>query len=219
MTRGNRGFTLVELMITLVIVAIGLALAIPSWSSLVEKREVTAAAEQMVSFIEYARSEAVKRNQPTNLSWFADGHKDTWCIGVNAGNTVCDCTQTTTTAADFCQIDGQAQRLVQTDFVDIGYKLVHTQNALDTEAPSVSFDPIRGILAVDDLPAGLNTELMTMLTSTVTDNYMFKLHSNDQHNSKRLYEVQIWLNLLGQVSICAESSGRRGIIGGYPLCP
>ena len=49
MYRGSRGFTLVELMITVVIVGIGVALAVPSWDNAVQKRNTTKAAEEIAS--------------------------------------------------------------------------------------------------------------------------------------------------------------------------
>ena len=56
--RGHRGFTLVELMIVIVILAIVLALSMPSWRESVEKRHVVSGAEQITSFISLARGEA-----------------------------------------------------------------------------------------------------------------------------------------------------------------
>ena len=97
-----RGYTMVELMITLVIIAIGVALALPSWQTAVEKRRITAAAEEIVSFITFAQSEAVKRNQLTTLSWDSNGgHSDSWCMGMTLGTAACDCEETDTTDADF----------------------------------------------------------------------------------------------------------------------
>ena len=218
MSGGNRGFTLIELMITLVIVAIGLALAIPSWSVLVEKREVTATAEEIVSFLGYARSEAVKRNENINVSWYAKGHSENWCIGLSAGDTICDCTVTNTAAANFCDIDDVPQRLVQSDFVDMDYDFLHTHGDFNNDKVTLSFEPIRGILDIPAIQAsGFATDLFDMLDGDDSNDYMFYLHSNDKHDKKRLYELQIWMNALGQASICADDD-RRSIIGGYPIC-
>jgi prepilin-type N-terminal cleavage/methylation domain-containing protein len=51
----HRGFTLVEIMMSLALMAIGIALAIPSYRDMVEKRQVTNGAEQLSSFINTAQ--------------------------------------------------------------------------------------------------------------------------------------------------------------------
>ena len=43
--KGNRGFTIVELMIVITIVAVGITLAVPSFNDLIERKAVGGAAE------------------------------------------------------------------------------------------------------------------------------------------------------------------------------
>ena len=62
--RANRGFTLIELMVVVVIVAIGVSLALPVFDDISQRRQVTSQAEQLAAFISQAQSEAVKQNQP-----------------------------------------------------------------------------------------------------------------------------------------------------------
>lgn len=59
--RKSLGFTLVELMVTVAIVAILLSLAAPSFSSLLADQRLSGAANALLSDIGYARSEALKR--------------------------------------------------------------------------------------------------------------------------------------------------------------
>ena len=58
---GARGFTAIELMVTIGIAAILAALAAPSFTGLMERWRVRQAAEGLQSTLYYARSEAIKR--------------------------------------------------------------------------------------------------------------------------------------------------------------
>ncbi len=56
-----RGFTAIELMVTVAILAVLTALAAPSFTSLLDKWRVRSAAEALQSTLYFARSEAIKR--------------------------------------------------------------------------------------------------------------------------------------------------------------
>jgi type IV fimbrial biogenesis protein FimT len=66
-----RGFTIIELMITLVVAAILLAIAIPSFTYLTVSNRLTTTANELVNRLSLARSDAIKRN--TLISVAADG--------------------------------------------------------------------------------------------------------------------------------------------------
>lgn len=93
----NSGFTLVELMITVVVIAILLTIGIPAFQSTLDKRRLIGAAEQLYADLQYARSEAVKRNTRVSVSFTGTGAN--WCYGM-ATTVACDCT-----AANSCQLD------------------------------------------------------------------------------------------------------------------
>ncbi|WP_404299870.1 GspH/FimT family pseudopilin [Alicycliphilus denitrificans] len=57
----QRGFTAIELMVVIAIVAVLASLAAPSFTSTIERWRVRQAAEELQSSIYYARSEAIKR--------------------------------------------------------------------------------------------------------------------------------------------------------------
>lgn len=59
--RDGRGFTLPEVMITIAILGILMAIAIPTWRSVVEGRQVDSAANQLASDLRLASSKATNR--------------------------------------------------------------------------------------------------------------------------------------------------------------
>jgi Tfp pilus assembly protein FimT len=83
----KKGMTLVELLVILSITAILVTLSIPLFTSYVQKRRLVGVTENLYSFLQYARSEAVKRNANVYVS-FVTG--DNWCYGMNAGS-ACNC--------------------------------------------------------------------------------------------------------------------------------
>lgn len=91
----NRGFTLVELALTVVIGAVLVSLAMPSMQRMVRSSNVTAEVNRLVGSINLARSEAVKRNAAVSVASKGSGtdYSDGWWVFVdvdspNSGNTV-----------------------------------------------------------------------------------------------------------------------------------
>ncbi len=65
--RGSRGFTIVELMITLTVAAILLAIAIPSFNYLMVTNKLTTTANDVVTAVNTARMTAIKRNTDVSV--------------------------------------------------------------------------------------------------------------------------------------------------------
>jgi len=66
-SRRSGGFTLIELMVTVAIAAIVLALAAPAFTDLIARNRMTAAVNTFVTNLQLARSEAVKRGSAVSL--------------------------------------------------------------------------------------------------------------------------------------------------------
>lgn len=78
--RRHAGFTLIELMVVISIIAIGAALAAPSFSQLIANYRVRSGAESMINGLNFARAEAVRRNTPVSFSLVAGGSG--WNVGL-----------------------------------------------------------------------------------------------------------------------------------------
>jgi type IV fimbrial biogenesis protein FimT len=65
--RKNAGFTLVELMVVIALIAITAAVAVPGFRGLIEANRQTSAANSVIGILNFARSEAVRRGEPVQV--------------------------------------------------------------------------------------------------------------------------------------------------------
>lgn len=82
------GFSLIELLTVLAILAVVATLAVPSFSYLVDKSRVKAAAIDLEIALVRARSEAVKRNSDVTLTPNTGGWKYGWTLQGSDGSTL-----------------------------------------------------------------------------------------------------------------------------------
>jgi len=85
--RGARGFTLIELMVTVSIVALLSALAVPSFRTWIANAKVRATTEAVMSQVRLAQAEAVKRYRRVVLYRAAAGNCATAPDVTSGGNT------------------------------------------------------------------------------------------------------------------------------------
>lgn len=69
----NAGFTLIELMIVMVIVAIFVTVGVPNFQNLIRENRLATHANELVSSLHFARSEAIKRRQQVTVCRSANG--------------------------------------------------------------------------------------------------------------------------------------------------
>ena len=90
------GFTIIELMITIALASIVMAIAVPSFNQMIVSGRLTAQTNEMVGAMSLARSEAIKRNatvtfcRTTNGATCATaaGNWGSWIVRVNAGGEI-----------------------------------------------------------------------------------------------------------------------------------
>lgn len=100
-----RGFTLIELMVAIAVLAILIAVAVPSFADFMEKARLRGGADALSSQFALARAEAMRADR--NVTLAIKGEDDVWCSGARqheatgilgladaSGNSVCDCSST-----------------------------------------------------------------------------------------------------------------------------
>lgn len=80
-----RGFTLVELMVALAMLAVLMAVAAPDFREAAARARITGAANELLAAVQLARTEAVRQNQRVVLCKSADGSACSTATGAWAG--------------------------------------------------------------------------------------------------------------------------------------
>lgn len=83
----QRGFTLIELMVVVAVLAIGAAFAVPAFQQVIENNRLATEANRFYSTVTFARSEAVRLGEDVSLTAATGGFGSGWCV-LTAGD--CD---------------------------------------------------------------------------------------------------------------------------------
>ncbi len=124
------GFTMIELLVTLSIVAVLLAVAAPSFNTFLARKRVEGAMSELGTDLQYARSEAVARNADVHVT-FGSG---CYVIHLEVGATA-TCTRTTKAI-----IPATAE--IRTVQLDSGSPVAITPSNTLTY---IGFEPLRGL--------------------------------------------------------------------------
>lgn len=112
----RKGFTLVELIITVIVLGIVIAVATASYDGLIANQALKQRTDQLYYVLQLAKSEALKRNQKIYVHFCQQGNA--WSMGVTDLDS-CDCF-----TANSCVLDGveKVQELVDGDtlFINSG---------------------------------------------------------------------------------------------------
>lgn len=169
------GFTLIELIITILVMTILLGIGVPSYMQFREDNTLLGAAQALYSDIQFARSEAIKRNTEITIYLFTDVSDNTnWCYRVS-DNTSCEaaCTSDCNSTCDAsCDIHGDriARGLRHQDYPNVSF------SDLTYDNDKIKFNGQRG---------------------TATEG-----HGHFSYGNKR---ISIETNMLGRTLMCTPS--------------
>jgi type IV fimbrial biogenesis protein FimT len=187
----HHGFTVIELMITIAVLAVITSLALPSYRTILEKRQVTSGAEQLGAFLSSAQLESVKRNQFVAVNY--QENSGAWCLGMRAGDTAgvdCDCTVTVATAANACALDG-ALKVFNSSILN--YPDVLQSADFSGSDDTLVFDPVRGLTQDAE---NVKLELLSDAGS---------------------YALDVDVSVTGRVKICSNKNANKDVPG-YKEC-
>lgn len=161
---------------TMVLLALGAALAIPSYKDMMAQRQVSTGAEQLATFINTAHRVAVETNEVVTVSYSRMGATD-WCIGAASGEQACDCTENDPFAAGYCQIASQPFVIYKHAASDLDL-----MRAIEGDG-TYAFDPVRGLAL--DLDDSMTLEL---------------------RSSGEAFGLNLLVNSTGKVFLCSNNS-------------
>jgi prepilin-type N-terminal cleavage/methylation domain-containing protein len=148
------GFTLVELLVTVVVLLVTLLIGIPSFNRLIEQRQLNDVTQTLISYIYQARSESVARSEIVYLGVEADtvAGENGIAIGVftdddcqEASGTDCDCDPTTGGAS--CDI---ASIVGGNDVLGAAFRLTEDDDIIQFNPFDSSTSMADYVLSVDD---------------------------------------------------------------------
>jgi len=186
--RRQSGFTLLELVITMIVLAILAMIAVPSFRTLIEKSRLRGKTDDVLNLLSVARGEAIKRHLNVNVA--LNGSTTAWCIGANRavtptvgnptpGAAACDCTSPTS-----CVLEDQVSVITPDPNSGI---------TSDTFAGNITFDAQTGAL----IP-------ITTVPGVIT------------FSSPSGFQLQVTVSALGQVAACTPAG--KSFISGFPSC-
>lgn len=189
------GFTLIELMVALTVLAIVAMAALPAYRDFFERYRLRGAVDDVTSVIATARAGAVKADRDVNVSF--GGSATNWCVGAAAalepedgapapGAVACNCVSN----SPQCLVGGSLIRVAPGKHAGVSIGSVSTNFAFDSKL---------GVIQ----PLGSACTTLTSPNST--------------------YTVQINVNALGQTTTCSTAGSMAGVTScadmGVAACP
>lgn len=136
--QNSAGVTLIELLTVITVMTILLSVVIPAFASLLDRNRLKAATETMYSDLQFAKTEAIKRNKRIRVNFVTSNGGSTWCYGIKE-NASCDCTVDSGT--NMCHIDNIMKVARSADYPDVSI-----QTSISSPGDRFTFENVRGIM-------------------------------------------------------------------------
>lgn len=181
------GFTLIEMLVTISIVAILASIAVPSFSKMIERNRITSGTNEFLSALILTRSEAVKRSQTVTV-----------CVS-NAAQTACD-----TTSDDYAKgwlIFAECGSANGT--LDTTTNICDTNNSGAVDSPEVPIKVHGELPQLSIKPDATDNEYLTYDISGRSDD--LNLHVGKDSTTTNLKKT-IDINRTGRATTCDYSA-------------
>ena len=126
--RARSGLTLIELMITVTIGAILLALAVPQMREYIARKRVSETATELAADIRLARSMVQQQNQPIWITFGSTNEFTCYVLYTEGDGGVCDCARTST---PMCDASADAPIPLRSVFIKRNTGIAVTSAAMD----------------------------------------------------------------------------------------
>ena len=209
--RKIRGFTLVELMVTVAVVGVLITLALPSFMDLIERKHLGGAVEAVYEQLEFARSQAVKRSKPMLVDFYINGDLSTgstdWSIGVTDKMAGCNAEDQDVSSADACTVDydndasTSDSMLMRVDGDD--YKSITMSQATAFNAGGSNTCP--------GTPSDPASQVCFRFLRGLADTGAYNFTSTND-----TYTLQLQVDQMGRLSVCVPSG--KKYMAGYEDC-
>jgi len=158
-TRAPRGFTLIELMVVVALVAVVMTLVGPSVRDLLAAQRVQGINAELVTDLQFARSEAVRRNRPILVRFATNADMTCYVIYTEAAIGRCNCLLAPGTACSGGFEEIKTVQLPKTLRVELA--------ASSSVASIVGFEPLSGISRPGDFRVDLASTVRGALRTSV----------------------------------------------------
>ena len=132
--RPQLGVTLIEACVVLAITTVVAASVVPGMQMLINIRRLDGAATELATDIQFARAEAVARNEPLRLSVHGNGDGTGTCYLIHSG-AAAECS---------CASPGPAQCIADAQAIKTVVFRAADRIRLEANAASILFDPLHG---------------------------------------------------------------------------
>ncbi len=183
LSRRQRGVTLLELMLGMVLMALLLAMGVPSYTSWIRNTHNRTAAESILNGLQMARNEAVRRNTLVRFSLTDGDGLVAWTVGCVNASTTCPAVIQSRPAEE-----GSSQARVGV-----------SKDAIPMPTPATQFNA--ALAAGTELTAGVTFNgIGRVLPANVGDDFTRADITNATNANSRRYVVVVGVG--GQIRMC-----------------